>query len=115
MIIKTQLLNYSRTTDDSITTLLIVISVQLQPGINVQFGVQHAMASTALLRPFNFPLSSKSAIGFTLKIWEHIQSVLLQDSMASALVKSFTSVASPALRSCYNKIWGLGCGAVRLG
>ena len=81
-------------------------STPLQRNINVRFGVQHAMASTASLRPSNFPLSSKSAIGFTLKIWEHTLSVPRHVSTVSALVKSFTSVASHALRNYWIKIRG---------
>src|SRR5437762_14021812 len=105
-IIKTPFLNYSRTKDDSITTLPIVIITQLQRIINVQSGARHAMVLIASLRLSNFLLSSKSAIGFTLKIWEHTPFVLQHGSTGFAPVKSFTSVVRHALPNFWSRIWG---------
>ena len=104
-IIKTPFLGYSLTTDDSITTVPNVIINQLRRNTNVRSGVQHVMVSIASLRLSTFPLSSKSAIGCTLKIWEHTQSVLQHSSTGSAPVKSFTSVARHALRNFWSSIW----------
>src|SRR5947199_10043126 len=104
MIIKILYRNCSLMKDDSITILLNVIPMLSTTNINVQSGVQHVMVSIVLLHHFNFPLSSKSATGSILKIWEHIPFVPPHTSTVdSGPVKFSTLIVSLVLLIYCNK------------
>jgi hypothetical protein len=98
--------NYFRMKDVSVTIHNVnPPTQQTEMDLNVPSGVQPVMVSIASHPHSNSPLSSKSATGFTLKIWERIPFALLLGSTASMPAKCFMSQAKHALRSFWNRIW----------